>query len=982
MSSPFQARDKPLEDMETDNPMRNRFIYAAALFCSITGLSRAEDVAPGYSEQVAPLLKKDCAGCHNDDDREGDLSLESFASLQKGTPEGPALLAGDAANSKLIRVLTGAADVSMPPEGEPRPSDEEIALLKAWIDAGAKGPDGAEPDRATLIVPRIESHADIRPVAAVDWSADGRLVAVARFGEVTLHAAEELKQSQESGVGSQGRPQVTLGPFAGKVNAVHFTPDGQRLVTASGVAGLVGKAAIWNVADGTLVREFTGHRDILYDAELSSDGTVLATCSYDRRIILWNAQTGEELRALEGHNGAVYDVAFSPDGMALVSASADDTCKVWRVSDGERLDTLGQPLKEQYAVTFSPDGRFIVAGGADNRIRVWRFVSRQRPRINPLVHARFAHEGPIVRLAFTPDGSKLVSIAEDRTLKLWETKGYTELHLYETQPDVAMALAIAGDGKAFLVGRLNGSLQSFPIAASRGRRADDGTQVVTSVPMTDVGPVTQAAEQEPNDTLEHATRIAVPAQVTGAIHHAQIGKPDGGDQSPSTSHQSPDLDLYRFSARAGQEWVIEINAARSQSPLDSYVEVLGADGQRIERVLLQAVRDSYFTFRGKDASGSDDFRVFNWEEMELNEYFYAEGEVVKLWLYPRGPDSGFMVYPGQGNRWGFFDTTPLAHPLGAPCYVVEPFAPGTELIPNGLPVFTLYYENDDESRRSLGKDSRVTFVAPADGEYVVKVRDVRGEQGAEFKYTLSVRPRQPDFKVTLHGANPTVNAGSAKEFKVTVQRLDDYDGPIRIDIDGLPPGFHATTPVVIQEGQIEAFGVLWADTDAPAPTPENAKATKVTATATIGEREVAHEVNNFGEIKRADPSKAVVSIVPAEGGAAPVAAPEDGPLEFVIHPGETIMLKARVARSEYKGNVPFGNADSGRNLPHGVYVDNIGLNGLLILEDLDEREFFVTAAKWVPEQSRMFHLKTDIEGGQATRPVIVHVRKADAVAER
>ena len=73
-------------------------------------------------------------------------------------------------------------------------------------------------------------------------------------------------------------------------------------------------------------------------------------------------------------------------------------------------------------------------------------------------------------------------------------------------------------------------------------------------------------------------------------------------------------------------------------------------------MILQAVRDSYFTFRGKNDSETGDFRVFNWDEMHINDYFYANGEVVKFWLFPRGPDSGFVSYPGRGPRWGYFDT--------------------------------------------------------------------------------------------------------------------------------------------------------------------------------------------------------------------------------------------------------------------------------------------------------------------------------------
>ena len=109
-------------------------------------------------------------------------------------------------------------------------------------------------------------------------------------------------------------------------------------------------------------------------------------------------------------------------------------------------------------------------------------------------------------------------------------------------------------------------------------------------------------------------------------------------------------------------------------------------------------------------------RLANWEEMLLNEYVYLSGDVIKLFQQRRGPDADAQFYPENGNRFAFFDTTSRAHALGEPAYIVVPYAVGTELPNNGLPVFTLNYENDDDAQRKLGKDSRLTFVAPADGD--------------------------------------------------------------------------------------------------------------------------------------------------------------------------------------------------------------------------------------------------------------------------
>ena len=107
----------------------------------------------------------------------------------------------------------------------------------------------------------------------------------------------------------------------------------------------------------------------------------------------------------------------------------------------------------------------------------------------------------------------------------------------------------------------------------------------------------------------------------------------------------------------------------------------------------------------------------------------------------------------------------------------------------------------------------------------------------------------------------------------------------------------------------------------------------------------------------------------------PLDTSSSGPLEFAIAPGQTIMLKVKVARNGFKGPISFGIEGAGRNLPFGVIVDNLGLNGLLILENQDEREFFITADANTRDQTRHFHLTTGSGGGQSSRPVTLHVRK-------
>lgn len=925
----------------------SRIVGLAVIVAAFVTVASA---APDFQKDVSPILREYCAGCHNKDDFDGEFSMDTFAEFMKGGENGKGIVPGKPEESLLIKVLTGIAKPKMPPRKEPQLSSAQIELLEQWVAGGAKGPAAGEAVGGLAMLPTISPVAGVVvPITGVEYSPDGTRWLIARYGSVEIVNAE----TRERVVELKGHP--------GKVNAAHFSKDGSLVISASGVTGMSGAATVWDAASGKKLRELgEGHGDVLYDAEISPDGGLIATAGYDRQIRLWDAKSGALIRLIEGHNGAIFDLAFSPDGKILASASGDETIKLWKVSDGQRLDTLNQPQAEQFSTAFTPDGKFVVGAGADNRIRLWRLLSKDKPIINPVVHARFAHEDDIVKTAMSKDGAWLASASSDGSVKVWSLPDLIQRCAFDHQPDLVSGISIAPDFRSLVVVRLDGSseLYELPPAAAQiaGADASEAENITGNLAPGAEAKAATVTETEPNDGVSEAQSVSLPATISGTIGAE-------GDE-----------DVFKFSAKAGEEWVLEVNAARSKSPLDSKIEVLNADGSPIERVVLQALRDSWFTFRGKDSATSADFRLQNWREMELNEHLFANGEVVKLWLYPRGPDSGFIVYPGSGNRHTYFGTSAITHPLGETCYIVRPLPPGSEPAPNGLPLFRLFYENDDEAQQKLGRDSKLFFTAPRDGDYLARIVDVRGFGGKVHSYSMAIRPRKPDFKISVGGANPAVSPGSGREFSLKVDRMDDFQGEIRVDVTGLPGGYSVSGPIVIEANQFSAIGVINAAPDAVAPEGNAAKSTKLSATAMIRGKKVTREVGSLGMIKPGKPAKVTVVILP-DGESGDVKYEPGKPIEFTIEPGQTITARVRAERVDFKDRIDLGKEDAGRNLPHGVFVDNIGLNGLLIVEGQDERQFFITAAPGVPEQSRMFFLKASPDGGQCSLPAILHVRR-------
>jgi hypothetical protein len=106
------------------------------------------DTPADYLRQVKPLLAEKCFSCHGALQQKGSLRLDTVKAMRAGGDDGPAVVPGQAETSRLIARVLGSGGVRrMPPasEGEPL-SGPQIALLKRWIDEGAKGPADEKPE--------------------------------------------------------------------------------------------------------------------------------------------------------------------------------------------------------------------------------------------------------------------------------------------------------------------------------------------------------------------------------------------------------------------------------------------------------------------------------------------------------------------------------------------------------------------------------------------------------------------------------------------------------------------------------------------------------------------------------------------------------------------------------------------------------------------------------------------------------------------
>ena len=134
--------------------------------------------AVDFVHEVAPILKKQCAECHMGAKHKGGLSMNTREDLMKEGDDGFAIVPGNSAKSLMLKRIT-AEDERMPPKGD-RLQQQEVELIAAWINEGAKWEPGFSFNKASY-EPPLKPRRPVLPAAV-----DGRVHPIDRILDTYL----------------------------------------------------------------------------------------------------------------------------------------------------------------------------------------------------------------------------------------------------------------------------------------------------------------------------------------------------------------------------------------------------------------------------------------------------------------------------------------------------------------------------------------------------------------------------------------------------------------------------------------------------------------------------------------------------------------------------------------------------------------------------------------------------------------------------
>lgn len=258
------------------------------------------------------------------------------------------------------------------------------------------------------------------------------------------------------------RERITRFTPHGTVAAADISPDGRLLITGSWDRS----AKIWDVATGKAIRKLDGlHTGFINSVEFSPDGKLVLTSSDDGTARFWQVDTGEAVApVLAGHTGKVLSAQYNRDGSQVLTTSSDKTARIWDARSGDLLQTLAGHQWGVLCGQFSLSGDRIVTGGDDDEAIIWDAES------GALLLKLSGHTASVTGVAFSPDGKRVLTGSRDSLCKLWDAHTGKEILTLDDQTAEVTSVSFAPDGLSVLTSDRNGNARLWPAVDWRQRQ--------------------------------------------------------------------------------------------------------------------------------------------------------------------------------------------------------------------------------------------------------------------------------------------------------------------------------------------------------------------------------------------------------------------------------------------------------------------------------------------------------------------------------
>lgn len=199
----------------------------------------------------------------------------------------------------------------------------------------------------------------------------------------------------------------------GAVYFAQFSPDGRRVVTASGD----GTAQIWDANTGHAVTPPLRHKGPVWFAQFSPDSLRVVTASEDKSAQIWDAYTGQPVTPPLEHPWSVGFAFFSPDGKRVVTDTwePDWTLRLWDAQSGLLLSQPITNIHRLRCYPFSRDGQRLVTSYGKHSAQIWDAITG-----TPLVSLK--HDEFVWTAEFSLDGQRVVTACRDGTARIWDAR--------------------------------------------------------------------------------------------------------------------------------------------------------------------------------------------------------------------------------------------------------------------------------------------------------------------------------------------------------------------------------------------------------------------------------------------------------------------------------------------------------------------------------------------------------------------------------